>query len=102
MLGASRLRIFFTLILPFIMPIINTTFIILFIFSFGGFDLPFVLGDSYPGMITIRIYEYFFQKDMALRPVAMAMLTLVFSFSLLFIFTYLKLSSRLEKGVRKL
>ena len=102
MLGASRPRIFFTLILPFIMPILNTTFIILFIFSFGGFDLPFVLGDSYPGMITIRIYEYFFQKDMALRPVAMAMLTLVFSFSLLFIFTYLKLSSRLEKGVRKL
>lgn len=102
MLGASPVRSFFTLVLPFIMPVLNTTFIILFIFSFGGFDLPFVLGDSYPGMITIRIYEYFFQKDMALRPIAMAMLTLVFSFSLIFIFTYLKFSSRLEKGVRKL
>lgn len=102
MLGASTLRSFFTLILPFIMPVLNTTFIILFIFSFGGFDLPFVLGDSYPGMITIRIYEYFFQKDMAMRPVAMAMLTLVFTFSLIFIFTYLKFSSRLERGVRKL
>ncbi|MDJ0624664.1 MAG: hypothetical protein QNJ17_17005 [Desulfocapsaceae bacterium] len=102
MLGASQMRSFFTLVLPFIMPVLNTTFIILFIFSFGGFDLPFVLGDSYPGMITIRIYEYFFQKDMALRPIAMAMLTLVFSFSLIFIFTYLKFSSRLEKEVRKL
>ena len=102
MLGASPLRCFFSLILPFIMPVINTTFIILFIFSFGGFDLPFVLGDSYPGMITIRIYEYFFQKDIVLRPVAMAMLTQVFIFSLIFIFVYLKISTRLEKGVRKL
>jgi putative spermidine/putrescine transport system permease protein len=102
MLGASPLRCFYSLILPFIMPVINTTFIILFIFSFGGFDLPFVLGDSYPGMITIRIYEYFFQKDIALRPIAMAMLTLVFTFSLIFIFVYLKVSTRLEKGVRKL
>ena len=102
MLGASSLRCFFSLILPFIMPVINTTFIILFIFSFGGFDLPFVLGDSYPGMITIRIYEYFFQKDIALRPIAMAMLTMIFTFSLIFIFVYLKVSTRLEKGVRKL
>lgn len=102
MLGASQLRIFFSLLLPFLMPVINTTFIILFIFAFGGFDLPFVVGSSNPGMISIRIYEYFFQKELALRPVAMAMLTLVFCFSLLFIVFYLRLAQRVEKGVRKL
>lgn len=102
MLGAGRLRIFFSLILPFIMPAINTTFIILFIFTFGGFDLPFVLGDSYPGMLSIRIYEYFFEKDISLRPVAMAMLTLVFCFSMVFIAIYLRLSARLVREVRKL
>lgn len=102
MLGAGRLRIFFSLVLPFIMPAINATFIILFIFTFGGFDLPFVLGDSYPGMLSIRIYEYFFEKDIALRPVAMAMLTLVFCFSLVFIAIYLRLSARMVREVRKL
>ena len=102
MLGAGTLRIFFTLILPFIMPAINTTFIILFIFTFGGFDLPFVLGDSYPGMLSIRIYDYFFQKDLALRPVAMAMLTLIFFFSLICISLYLRLSASLAREVRKL
>jgi putative spermidine/putrescine transport system permease protein len=102
MLGASQAKIFFSLILPFIMPVLNTTFVILFIFSFGGFDLPFVLGDSYPGMISVRIYEYFFQKDLAMRPVAMAMLVLVFCFSLFFILGYLRFSAHLEKGVRKL
>ncbi len=102
MLGAGRLRIFYSLILPFILPAINTTFIILFLFTFGGFDLPFVLGDSYPGMLSIRIYDYYFQKDLALRPVAMAMLSLIFVFSLLFIALYLRLSARLVRGVRKL
>jgi putative spermidine/putrescine transport system permease protein len=102
MLGAGRLRIFYSLILPFILPAINTTFIILFLFTFGGFDLPFVLGDSYPGMLSIRIYDYYFQKDLALRPVAMAMLSLIFIFSLLFIALYLRLSARLARGVRKL
>lgn len=102
MLGAHRLRIFYTLILPFIMPAINATFVILFIFTFGGFDLPFVLGVSYPGMLSIRIYEYFFQKDLALRPVAMAMLSLILIFSLSFIGIYLRLSASLARGVRKL
>jgi putative spermidine/putrescine transport system permease protein len=102
MLGAGRVRIFSTLVLPFILPAINTTFIILFIFTFGGFDLPFVLGDSYPGMLSIRIYEYFFHKDLALRPVAMAMLSLIFVFSLSFIGMYLHLSASLARGVRKL
>jgi putative spermidine/putrescine transport system permease protein len=102
MFGASSVRIFFSLILPFILPVLNTTFIILFVFTFGGFDLPFVLGDSYPGMLSVRIYDFFFQKDIYLRPVAMAMLTLVFVFSLLFIFGYLRMASQLEKGVRKL
>lgn len=102
MLGASPTRIFFTLILPFLMPAINTSFIILFIFSFGGFDLPFVLGDSYPGMISIRIYDYFFHKDLALRPVAMAMLTLIFLMSLGFIIAYLKIAGKMMPAARKL
>ncbi|MFH0781975.1 MAG: ABC transporter permease subunit [Pseudomonadota bacterium] len=102
MLGAGKLRIFYSLILPFILPAVNTTFIILFIFTFGGFDLPFVLGDSYPGMVSIRVYEYFFEKDLVQRPVAMAMLSLIFAFSLTFIVLYLRLSARLARGVRKL
>lgn len=101
MLGGGRMRIFISLILPYILPAINTTFIILFIFTLGGFDLPFVLGDSYPGMLSIRIYEYYFQKDLAQRPIAMAMLSLLFIFSLLFITLYLRVAAKLAGGVRK-
>lgn len=102
MLGASPARIFFSLVLPFLVPVINASFIILFVFTFGGFDLPFVLGDSHPGMLSIKVYDYFFQKDISARPIAMAMLTLMFVFSLIFIIGYLKISKQLERGVRKL
>lgn len=102
MLGAGWWRIFFTLVLPFILPAINTTLLILFVFTLGGFDLPFVIGDSYPGMISLRVYEVFFHRDLIERPLAMAMLSLLLLFSLGFIVLYLRLSKRLAREVRKL
>lgn len=102
MLGASPVRIFWSLVVPYLLPVINTSFIILFVYTFGAFDLPFVLGDGYPGMLAIRVYDYFFQKDLSLRPVAMAMLTMMFLFSLFFIVGYLRLARRMEGGGRKL
>jgi putative spermidine/putrescine transport system permease protein len=102
MLGASSLRIFFSLVVPYLLPIINTSFIILFVYSFGAFDLPFILGDSYPGMLAIRVYEYFFQKDLVMRPLAMALLSLMFLFSTLFIVGYLHFVRRVALEVRKL
>lgn len=101
MLGAGRLRIFFTLILPFLLPAINTTLLILFVFTLGGFDLPFVIGDSSPGMISLRVYDYFFHRDLVERPIAMAMLSLLLLFSLVFIVLYLRLSAHLSREVRK-
>lgn len=101
MLGAGRLRIFFTLILPFLLPAINTTLLILFVFTLGGFDLPFVIGDSSPGMISLRVYDYFFHRDLVERPIAMAMLSMLLFFSLVFIVFYLRLSAHLSREVRK-
>lgn len=102
MLGGNNRMIFFRIILPFIMPVTNTAFLIIFIYSFGAFDLPFVLGGSYPGMISLRVYEYYFQRDLYYRPIAMAILTLLFFFSLFFILLYSRLAERLENDVRKI
>ncbi len=102
MLGAGPFMIFTRVIMPFIMPVVNTSFIILFIYSFGAFDLPFILGDSYPGMLSMRIYEYYFQRDLYYRPVAMAILTLVFLFSIVFIIIYSRIVGRISNDVRKI
>lgn len=102
MLGASGTRIFFTIVLPRLAPAVHTAFIILFLYSFGAFDIPYILSESRPGMLSIHVYNLYFKHDLIRRPEAMAILTLMFAFAVLFIFAYSKTVRRLENGVRKL
>ena len=102
MLGASGLRIFFSVVLPRLAPAMHTGFIILFLYSFGAFDIPFILSESRPGMLSIHVYNLYFKHDLARRPEAMAILTIMFCFAVLFIIAYSRVVRRLENGVRKL
>lgn len=102
MLGASGIRIFFQIVLPRLAPAMHTGFIILFLYNFGAFDIPYILGESRPGMLSIRVYNLYFKHDLARRPEAMAILTVMFCFAVLFIAAYSKIVARMEDGVRKL
>ncbi|BBO77615.1 hypothetical protein DSCW_50320 [Desulfosarcina widdelii] len=102
MLGASGTRIFFAIVLPRLAPALHTAFIILFLYSFGAFDIPYILSESRPGMLSIHVYNLYFKHDLIRRPEAMAILTLMFAFAVLFIVVYSKAVRRLENGVRKL
>ena len=102
MLGASGMRIFFSIVLPRMVPAMHTSFIILFLYGFGAFDIPFILGESRPGMLSIHVYNLYFKHDLARRPEAMAILTMMFFFAVIFIIAYSKTVQRLENGVRKL
>jgi putative spermidine/putrescine transport system permease protein len=102
MLGASPVRIFFRIILPALMPIINTVFIIIFVYNFGSFEIPYVLGSSKPGLLSMRVYDYFFMKDLSLRPVAMAILMVIFAFSMSFVYIYSRVISKIDIRDRKL
>jgi len=102
MLGASGTRIFFAIVLPRLAPAVHTAFIILFLYSFGAFDIPYILSESRPGMLSIHVYNLYFKHDLARRPEAMAILTLMFAFAVLFIVAYSRAVRRLENGVRKL
>ncbi len=102
MLGASGLRIFFSIVMPRLTPAMHTGFIILFLYSFGAFDIPFILSESRPGMLSIHVYNLYFKHDLARRPEAMAILTIMFCFAVLFIMAYSRIVRRLENGVRKL
>ena len=102
MLGASRARVFFRVVLPHLWPVAHTTFIILFLYSFGAFDIPFLLGESSPSMLSIEAYNSYFRRDLANRPTAMAILVVMFLFSAVFIALYSKLVSRLQGKERKL
>jgi putative spermidine/putrescine transport system permease protein len=102
MLGASGLRIFFSVVLPRLTPAIHTAYIILFLYSFGAFDIPYMLSESKPGMLSIHVYNLYFKHDLSRRPEAMAILVMMFCFAVGFIVAYTKVVRRLEDGVRKL
>lgn len=100
MLGAGALRSFRTLLLPVILPPAATAGVIVFLFSFGAFDLPFLLGASRPAMLAIDVYNRYWYRDLSARPAAMASLVVMFLFSLLFVTVYFRLVRRQKHGIR--
>ncbi len=102
MLGASRVNVFFRVVLPHLRPILHTSFIILFLYAFGAFDIPYLLSESYPGMLSIQAYNLYFKRDLANRPCAMSVLVVMFLFSALFIYAYSRINMRLDSRARKL
>lgn len=102
MLGGSQATIFRWIALPQMMPALNTASIILFLYGFGAFDIPFLLGDSSPSMLPVEAYNIYFHRELADRPIAMAILVFMFLFSLTFIVAYTRLASRLGGEERKI
>lgn len=102
MLGGSVTDTFRAVILPHIKPALHTSAIILFLYSFGAFDIPFLLSESSPGMLSIEVYNLYFQRELSNRPEAMAILVCMFLFSLAFIVAYTRIAARLDSGERKL
>lgn len=101
MLGAGRAGAFFRIVVPHLAPAMSASFLILFLYGFGAFDIPFLLSESSPGMLSIRVYSLFFERDLTQRPQAMAMLVVMLAFSAVFIVLY-TLAARRLKGARKL
>ncbi|MFP4314848.1 MAG: ABC transporter permease [Desulfovibrionales bacterium] len=102
MLGGSRVRVFLQVVVPHLQPVMHTVFIILFLYAFGAFDIPFLLSESSPGMLSIKVYNLYFQRELAQRPLAMAMLVVMFLFSCLFIWLYTQVTRRVGSEARKL
>lgn len=102
MLGAGPVRTFWSVTLPRLLPAMHSAFIILFLYAFGSFDIPFVLGESHPGMLSIRVFDIFFQHDLSQRPQAMAILTLMFVFAAVFAMLYNRFAAYLDGWRRKL
>ncbi len=96
MLGASRWMIFRNIVFPHIAPVVDTSFIILFLYTLGAFDIPFVIGGSSPRMLSITVYNLYFRRELAVRPQALALLTLLFLFSLLFVVLFFRITRRMR------
>ena len=72
-LGASPLRGFFEVTLPLSLNVIAKAFLIIFIFAFGGYELPLLLGSTLPKALSVTTYLAYMSPDLLQRPLAMAM-----------------------------
>ena len=96
-LGASPLRSFFQVTLPLTMPAILNAFLIIFIFAFGGYELPALLGPTLPKALPVQAYLEFSSPDLLHRPYAMAANAVILIISCTMALAYFLCTRRLVK-----
>ena len=96
-LGASPLKSFMHITLPLSLPAIAKGFLIVLVFSFGGYELPLLLGATLPKAFPVYTYIEFMKPDFKLRPYAMAMNGVTLILSLLMALIYAVCMKRLMK-----
>lgn len=76
-LGAGRWARFRHVVLPVITPAVLATSILVFAFSFGSYEVPFLLGRPFPATLPVVSYQYYVDTDLNARPTAMAISVLI-------------------------
>ena len=93
-LGANRWQRFRHVLLPLIMPGIMSACVIVFAFTFGAFEIPFLLGQNHPSALPVLAYRSYTDVDLAARPEAMAMAMVITVLSGYMVWAYMRLSRR--------
>jgi putative spermidine/putrescine transport system permease protein len=87
-LGANKRQTFYHVLLPLLMPSILSSFIIIFAFSFGAFEVPYLLGPTSPRALPVLAYIEYTSPDLTSRPYAMALNSLITVFSVVLVWLY--------------
>ncbi len=80
-LGASAWQRFRHVTLPLLLPAMLSSGLIVFAFTFGAFEVPYVLGRTYPKAVSVFAWERFSDVDLNQRPQAMAASVLITLFA---------------------
>ena len=89
-LGATELQYVMNVLVPLSLPSIISTFSILFAFNFGAFEVPFLVGPSYPRALPVLGYISYLSSDLKSRPETMAINILITLICLLALYAYNK------------
>jgi putative spermidine/putrescine transport system permease protein len=87
--GWQRLRY---VTLPLLAPAAVSASLIVFAFTFGAFDVPFILGRQYPAMLGVAAQRRYLSMDLTDRPEAIAMAVLMTLVTGLLAWMYLKVA----------
>lgn len=89
-LGAGPWQRFRHVVLPLIAPGLVAASTLVFAFTFGAYEVPAILGQSYPAALPVLAYRLYTDVDLAARPQAMALAMLIAALSAVLIAAYLR------------
>ena len=87
-LKATPKDIFYQVTLPLSMPSIISASAIVFAFSFGAFEIPYLLGATYPKALPVWAYYNYISPDLYNRPIAMVITIILTSICILLVGIY--------------
>lgn len=93
-LGANRWQRLRYVLLPLIMPGLLSASIFVFAFSFGAFEIPYLLGATFPMVLPVLAFRSYSNVDLNARPEAMAMAMVIAVLSGAMIILYMEFSRR--------
>lgn len=73
LLGSNRWQSFWYVTLPLLRPGLLSAGVLIFGFVFGSFEVPLLLGPTYPRALPVQVYQLFSHPDLARRQEAMAL-----------------------------
>lgn len=98
-LGANGWQRIRHVLLPLMLPGIVPGSVIIFAFVFGSFEVPYLLGQSFPTMLSVLSYRLYIDTDLSLRPQAMAVSVMIALFVLILVAAYQRVTrSYTEQG----
>ncbi|MCA1031493.1 ABC transporter permease subunit [Bacillus timonensis] len=101
-LGGNEWHVFKTAEWPWVLPVLVEVGIIVFAFILSAYEVPYLLGTTYPKMISILAYQWFFEGDWSNRPLSFAAMVVITSAVVSLLCFYLLLMNkkryRLMKG----
>ena len=89
-LGANKKQVFIYVILPLIMPSVLSSFIIIFAFSFGAYELPLLLGPTQPNALAVQAFIEYSNPVLQNRPYAMVYNMLITMIAVILTWLYFK------------
>lgn len=91
-LGASSWQRFRHVLLPLMLPGLIPGSIIIFAFVFGSFEVPYLMGESFPTMLSVLSYRLYIDTNLSLRPQAMAVSVTIAMVVLILVAIYQRLT----------
>jgi putative spermidine/putrescine transport system permease protein len=96
-LGASAAQRLRHVVLPALAPAVGAAGVLVFAFTVGSYEVPFLLGRPFPTTLPVVSYQLFRDPDLASRPLAMAVAVLTAALVGACVLAYLALADRLRE-----